>query len=363
MRHWSRAELKKAFPVSLKDAITATKGLFLALVFSLLLDALGVAQSCAPMIFVLAVFLISRLTEGYLWGLLASLFSVFLVNYAFTYPYFSFNLMIAGYPITFITMFAVSILTSTLTTRAREQERLRAENEKERTRANLLRAVSHDIRTPLTAISGAVDTVLEQQDTMPKEQQAELLGNAREEAQWLIRMVENLLTVTRISDDTGGIKTQPEAAEEVLAGAVAQFRRRYPAACLTVSAPEEFLMVPMDATLIEQVLLNLLENAVLHGRTVTQLHMDVRKQNKYAVFSVQDNGSGIEESRLPTLFDGMRGRMELSSSDERNHMGIGLSVCRTIALAHKGELVAHNRPEGGAEFLLSLPLGEETPNE
>lgn len=363
MKHWSRADWKRFFPATLTDAITTTEGLLFALILSLIFDQAGVAQSCAPMIFVLTVFLIARLTEGYLWGLVASVFSVVLVNYAFTYPFFSFNMMISGYPVTFITMFAVSILTSMLTTHAREQERLRAENEKERTRANLLRAVSHDIRTPLTAISGAVSTVLDQQDDMSREEQRELLENAREESQWLIRMVENLLAVTRISGETGHIKTQPEAAEEVLGGAAVKFRRRYPAPDVIVSAPDELLMVPMDATLIEQVLLNLLENAVLHGGEVTEIRLSLSREGNKAVFAVRDNGSGIEENRLPTLFEGMRGRMELSASDERNNMGIGLSVCKTIVLAHRGELTARNIPEGGAEFRVSLPIEEEIPHE
>lgn len=116
-----------------------------------------------------------------------------------------------------------------MTVRSRDQQRLRAENEKERTRGNLLRAVSHDLRTPLTAISGAINTVLEQQDTLPPEKQRELLRSAEEESEWLIHMVENLLTITRLNGDgETRLITQPEAVEEVMAGAAAKFRRRYP---------------------------------------------------------------------------------------------------------------------------------------
>lgn len=168
-------------------------------------------------------------TNGYLWSLLGSLLSVFVVNYFFTGPFSKLSFSGPGYPITFVTLFVVGILTSAMTVRSRDQQRLRTENEKERTRGNLLRAVSHDLRTPLTAISGAINTVLEQQDTLPPEKQRELLLNAEEEANWLIHMVENMLTITRLNGDgETRLITQPEAVEEIMASAAAKFRRRYP---------------------------------------------------------------------------------------------------------------------------------------
>lgn len=350
-RNW-----KKAFPCSRRDAITTTGMLFCALMLCLVFDLYGAAESCAPMIFVLAVFLTSLLTEGYLWGVVASAFSLVLVNYGFVEPYFAFDFINDGYPVTFITMFVVSILTSTLTARSRAEERLRAENEKERTRANLLRAVSHDIRTPLTAISGAVTTVLEQQETLPQEKQRALLTDAAEESRWLIRLVENLLTVTRIGGENEGLNRQPEAAEEVLAGAAAKFRKRYPGFTVQVSAPEELLMVPMDATLIEQVLLNFLENVALHGEGATQILLSVCKKEKNSIITVQDNGCGISKEAMPHLFEGMCGCMERAQSDDRHNMGLGLSVCRTIVEAHGGHISAENPPEGGAQFSITLPL-------
>src|SRR5699024_8110758 len=139
----------------------------------------------ASPVFVLAVLLISRFTNGYLFGTLAALLSVVCINYIFTYPYWAVNFTLSGYPLTFLTMLGVSLVTCTMTTKIKEQERLRVESEKEKMRANLLRSVSHDIRTPLTSIVGATSAVLETPGLSPEEQRA-FLEDAREEAQWLI---------------------------------------------------------------------------------------------------------------------------------------------------------------------------------
>ncbi len=149
-----------------------------------------------PMLFVLAVLFISLLTDGYVYGIIASMAAVIGVNYIFTYPYFALNFTITGYPMTFLTMLAVSICVSALTTRIKKQEQIRLEVEKEKTRANLLRAISHDIRTPLTSIVGSASGILENQKVLTQEREMELVQDIKDEAQWLIRIVENLLSVT-----------------------------------------------------------------------------------------------------------------------------------------------------------------------
>lgn len=346
-----------------QDAITMLLLHLCALLICLYLGKLGYAEDTAPVIFVLAVFLTGFFTDGYLWSLLGSLLSVFVVNYFFTEPFSKLSFSGPGYPITFVTLFAVGILTGTMTVRSRDQQRLRAENEKERTRGNLLRAVSHDLRTPLTAISGAINTVLEQQETLPPEKQRELLQSAEEEADWLIHMVENLLTITRLNGDgETRIITQPEAVEEIMAGAAAKFRRRYPDFTVKVTAPDELLMAPMDATLMEQVLLNLLENAALHGGKVTSIQLTACRRGDKAEIRVEDNGVGLDSHRLENLFDGVRSRSEQTGSDRRN-MGIGLTVCRTIVSAHGGQITAANCPQGGACFCITLPIEEGEDNE
>lgn len=308
-------------------------------------------------IFVLAVLLISRITTGYIFGIIAALFSVVGINFIFTYPYFAFDFTLSGYPLTFLTMLCVSLITCTMTTKIKQQDRVRAEIEKEKMRANLLRSVSHDIRTPLTSIAGVTSTLLETPN-LPAEQQQRLLEDARDEAQWLIRLVENLLSITRIGDDHAHITKQPEAAEEILAEAVQKFRNRFPDITVQVAAPSELLFVPMDAILIEQVLSNLLENAVIHGKTTSRILLSVCQNGSDAHFSVQDNGVGIPPKELPLLFTGMLPHSKTPTEDGKRNMGLGLSVCMAIVRAHSGTMQAQNLTEG-TEFSFDLPLAEE----
>ena len=352
-----RALAARLFPFSRRDLLVSAIILSCAFGLCNLLRLAGSSDGFASPIFVLAVLLVSRLTTGYLFGLIASLLGVVCVNFVFTYPYWAVNFTLSGYPLTFLTFLVVSIMTDTLTAQAKQRERLRAENEKEKMRANLLRSVSHDIRTPLTAILGATSAVLENPEMSPEDRSI-LLEDVRDDAQWLIRVVENLLSITRIGSDQASIAKSPEAAEEVLGEAARKFRRRFPQVSVSVTAPESLLMVPMDPILIAQVLSNLLENAVLHGGTTTAISLSVQKEGDFARFSVRDNGRGIPESALPTLFDGTMKHSETPTSDGKRNMGLGLSVCLAIVRAHGGAMEARNL-ETGAEFSFRLPLNKE----
>ena len=181
------------------------------------------SDSHVPLLFVLAVLFISRFTDGYIYGLVASMVAVVGVNYVFTYPYFEFNFTITGYPLTFLSMLAVSISVGTLTTQIKQQEQIKLEVEKEKMRANLLRAVSHDIRTPLTSIVGSASGILDNHEILTEEKKMELVQDIKDEAQWLIRIVENLLSVTRIHGDNTQIKTEEEVVEEIISSAVIKF--------------------------------------------------------------------------------------------------------------------------------------------
>ena len=352
-----RALAARLFPFSRRDLLVSAIILSCAFGLCNLLRLAGSSDGFASPIFVLAVLLVSRLTTGYLFGLIASLLGVVCVNFVFTYPYWAVNFTLSGYPLTFLTFLVVSIMTGTLTAQAKQRERLRAENEKEKMRANLLRSVSHDIRTPLTAILGATSAVLENPEMSPEDRSI-LLEDVRDDAQWLIRVVENLLSITRTGSDQASIAKSPEAAEEVLGEAARKFRRRFPQVSVSVTAPESLLMVPMDPILIAQVLSNLLENAALHGGTTTAISLSVQKEDGFARFSVRDNGRGIPESALPTLFDGTMKHSETPTSDGKRNMGLGLSVCLAIVRAHGGAMEARNL-ETGAEFSFRLPLNKE----
>ena len=317
------------------------------------------AGAYAPMIFLLAVFLTARSTNGYLWGIGAACIGVLAVNYVFTYPYFQFNFTLAGYPVAVLCMLAVSVVTSALTTQNKRQETARIMAEKEKTRSNLLRAVSHDLRTPLTGILGTA-TLLEEPGEMPEAVRRQLAREIREDAGWLIRMVENLLTITRIDGDaSAGITKTPEPAEEVLSSAAAKHRKRYREPELRLRVPQELLMVPMDPVLIEQVITNLLENAAVHAQGATRMELRLFREGDAAVVEVEDNGCGLSPVQLHNVFSGFVQNRYAEDTDKRRGMGIGLSVCYTIIRAHGGSLSARNAPNGGAIFRFSLPLGEE----
>lgn len=315
-------------------------------------------DSHVPLVFVLAILLISRFTNSYFYGMLSSVIAVIEVNYIFTYPYFNLNFTLSGYPLTFVAMFSVSIVVSMLTTQIKQQEKIRTEIEKEQMRANLLRAVSHDIRTPLTSIVGAVSAVVENHEKLSEDETLSLLGDVKEEAQWLVRVVENLLSVTRFDADSAKVVKEPEVVEEIFSETVAKFKKRFPGAPIKTEMPADVLFVPMDAMLIEQVLCNLLENSVLHGGVVSEIILSVRTEGDYAVFSVEDNGIGIAKEVLPRILSESIYRDNSENVDGKRNMGIGLTVCQSIVHAHGGTVKAYNRKEGGAAFEVSLPIKE-----
>lgn len=317
------------------------------------------------MFYILGNFLVARYTAGYIFGFLYAILSVLTVNFLFTYPFHSFNLTLEGYPITFVAMLGVSMATSALTTKMKEQARMLAmqekelaEAQKEKMRANLLRAVSHDIRTPLTGIIGNSTSYLEMEEELSEDEKRNIIENIAQDANWLLNMVENLLTVTRINNENVSVSKTLEAVDEVVSSAIVRFKKRFPEAHVKVTLPEELVMVMMDAMLIEQVIINMLQNAQMHSKSVKPLEVIVTDEEEKVIFSVKDYGIGIEKSKLENIFDGEGAYRKDSSPDGSKGMGIGLSICKTIVLAHRGKISARNHGEGTV-FMFSLPKETE----
>lgn len=460
-------------------------------------------------LYVLYVFLVARFTSGYVWCVIASIAGMLGVNYMFAYPYFAFNFSISGYPITFLGMLTIGIITSTLTAHIKEQSRVTAlrhnyllklneinkqllssesreeiislllnyilssadiscafysedpitntepqylltdpedktifsssyekavahlsyisqkplgmdpsvpeakcfyfpiishdrcwgllaliasrnpffvkenfnfltlmitqialafehqalfnehhklaiETEKEKMRGNLLRAVSHDLRTPLTSIIGASAAYIENNESLSSKEKLELITHIHEDSNWLLHMVENLLSVTRIVKETAKVIKNPEVLEEVISEAINRVKKRYPSATIHVTIPEEMLIVPMDATLIEQVIINLVENALKHANTKKPIAVKAYTNDEFITIDVIDEGIGIPADKLDSIFDGYTLDSNYSS-DATKGIGIGLSICKTIISAHSGTIKARNL-EQGAMFSFSLPL-------
>ena len=326
--------------------------------FSLIISKLFEAEAMVPMVFVLGVFLVSVITEGYVCGVTASLVSTLAVNFAFTFPYFEFNFTIPENLFSGVVMLVVAVVTCALTAKLKQQEKLRIDSEREKMRANLLRAVSHDLRTPLTTIYGSTSTLLENLDRISAEDRKRLLLGIRDDSQWLVSMVENLLSVTRLDNGSVQLHKTDTVLEELIDSVLVKFHKRCPEQQVDVTIPEEFLSIPMDAVLMEQVLTNLLENAVIHASGMTKLELVVETSGTAVSFHVRDDGCGIRADRMEDLFTGYLGSSARQGDSSRRNMGIGLSVCATIIKAHSGSISARNRAPRGAEFTFTLNLEE-----
>lgn len=318
------------------------------------------------LIFILFIIIISCNTRGYFYGIFCSLFTVVWFNYVYTYPVFMLNLSASGYPITFLVMTTIAVIISTLTSHlvlqsqmVKEQEHRLAEADGEKMRANLLRAISHDLRTPLSGIIGNSSMYTNGHASMCDAEKLEIVKNIQEDATWLFNMVENLLTVTRINNDDMTIKTNIESVEEVVGEAAMRVCKRHPDSSVNVDCPMDLIMIPMDAILIEQVIINLLENALKHSGKKNTVDLIVRDTPTNVIFTIRDYGNGIPEKKLNSLFDGTP-YTPSQNADVLKGIGIGLVICKTIVTAHQGTIIGQNHDKG-AEFVFTLPkLKEES---
>lgn len=312
----------------------------------------------AMAVFLLAVALVARVTSGYFWGIAASVTGTFCVNYFFSYPFWAFDVTYPGYPLTMIVMLVVSVLISTLTTQIKQQEQLKLEMGREKMHANLLRAIAHDIRTPLASILGASSALQEQQ--LSQEAQDSLIAGIHRDAQWLVRVTENLLSVTRFSGSEVKLKKEDEVLEEIIGSAILKYHQTQGALPVKVEAPEDILLVPADGMLLEQVLINLFDNVSAHAEGATHIWLSVTSTEKCATVSVEDDGKGVSDAMLPHLLDGTIKQTDRLRADDRRSMGIGLSVCHSIIRAHGGEMSAGRSRHGGVAFSFYLPIEEES---
>ncbi len=239
-----------------------------------------------------------------------------------------------------------------------EQQRILMEKQEEQLRGSLLRSISHDLRTPLTGIIGASGAILENESRMQPEQQHKLMIDINEEAHWLLRMIENVLSVTKIGNRGAKLKKLMEPVEEVIADSVVRCKKYHPGLKVTIHQPDELLMIPMDPILIRQVVTNLLDNAYRHGSSEEKIELTVTKNDACVAISVQDYGQGMAEEDLQHVFRGL-GRRRQQDVDSSRGLGLGVSICKTIVEAHDGQLFAENIEGKGLKVTFCLPIGEE----
>ncbi len=239
-----------------------------------------------------------------------------------------------------------------------EREQIRVAMEKERLRANLLRSVSHDLRTPLTALSGAGNLLAENFDVLKDDEKKKLATDISEEIGWLTNLVENILNMTRISNEQLILNRDEEVIDDVVSEAVSRTKRILNDRSFTVTLPEEVVSVPMDGKLIVQVLVNLLENAVRHTSKDCSVRLDVKIKDNCVEFVVSDTGGGIDDSIKDSLFDRFV-TLDKGITDGKRGIGLGLTICKAIVEAHGGKIFSeHNLPKG-SKFSFTLPVEEE----
>ncbi len=313
--------------------------------------------------YILALILISRYTNGYIYSFTSAIICVMCVNFLFTEPFFKFNFTLAGYPVTFIVMFAINSITATLSTNLKKQgilileaEKKLHESEKEHMRATLLRSISHDLRTPLTSIMCISDNLINSELQNNPEHTKKQLNIIKEDSNWLLHMIENLLSVTRISDTNTLINQNDEMAEEILSAAINQIRTRLPNTLINVSIPDEILIVSGDAMLLKQALINITENALNHSMTKKPIECHISSTKDFVLFHVRDYGIGLPKDVYDYL-NNNSGYTSYTYSDSHRGSGIGLSICKAIANAHNGHITAIAHPDG-TEIILSIPYNQ-----
>ena len=350
----------------IRDGGRAAGILIAATLVGLLFSGLKIPEANIIAVYILGVLIISIITSSWMYSFLASVISVLAFNFLFTIPRFTLRAYDPSYPVTFGIMFLVALITGSLASRmkeyARESAQAAMQIEKEQLRADLLRSISHDLRTPLTSISGNASNLLSNENEFSQETRMQIYGDIYDDSMWPIKLVENLLSVTRIEDGRMDLRMSAELMDEVIAEAMRHTDRNRDGRKIEVSSDEEFILGKMDARLIVQVVINLVDNAVKYTPEGAQIRIHTGKKDGMVVVSVSDTGPGIPDEQKSKVFD-MFYTGTNRAADGRRSLGLGLGLCRSIIRAHGGEIwVSDNKPQG-AVFTFTLPAEEVTLHE
>lgn len=240
---------------------------------------------------------------------------------------------------------------------AKEKEEAAILAKNEQLRANLLRAISHDLRTPLTSISGNASYLLSDYEKLDHESRRQMFGDIYDDAVWLINLVENLLAVTRIEEGRMNLNQSAELMDEVISEALCHVDRRSRDHVIQALSGEDFIFARIDAKLIVQVIINIVDNAVKYTPAGSLIQIRAERKNGMVEVAISDNGPGIPDDQKEKVFDMFYSGAN-KVADSRRSLGLGLSLCRSIVNAHGGSIfVSDNQPKG-AVFTFTLPLGE-----
>jgi two-component system sensor histidine kinase KdpD len=307
------------------------------------------------MLYVLAVVIIAlRFSRGP--AIAASLLSVLAFDIAFVPPRGTLTVDDAQYLLTFAIMLAVGLIISGLVDSVRRQAAAQAalsvEAETERIRSTLLASISHDLRTPLAVIAGASSSLAQSGDRLSATDRAALATSVFEESRRMSEHVAKVLQMTRL--ETGAIKLERDwvSLSELVGTVLARLRERMSAHRVIVELPEDLPLVKVDAPLIEQVLVNLLENCARHTPAGTVVRVYARRTGQQVTVTVEDYGDGIAEGDLERVFS----KFHQGNVEGGPGIGLGLAICRAIVRLHGGKTWAERVSGGGTAFRFTLPV-------
>ncbi|MBQ7082455.1 MAG: sensor histidine kinase KdpD [Oscillospiraceae bacterium] len=245
---------------------------------------------------------------------------------------------------------------------AKEKELAAVLAKNEQLRANLLRAISHDLRTPLTSISGNASNLLSNYDKLDEETRVQVFTDIFDDSQWLISLVENLLSVTRIEEGRMNFNMSVQLMDEIIDEAMKHINRKGIEHNITIDYKDPLLLARMDAKLIIQVIINLVDNAVKYTSSGSKIKITAENKDGFVSVSVADNGTGIPDHIKPRVFE-MFYTGDNKIADSRRSLGLGLALCKSIIHAHGGEITLTDNLPHGSIFTFTIPLGEVNINE
>ena len=326
------------------------------------LDAAGFSDATPVMVYVLGVIVTAMLTSGRMYCFVATVLAVLGCNYFMVTPRLSFAVSSLDYLGTLVAMFVVALLASQLVTLMRQNARASMEAslvaQDAQLRSDLLRSVSHDLRTPLTSISGNADMLLDDQADLTDEERERLIENIYHDSVWLNDVVENLLAATRIEQGTVKLKLRCELVSEIIEEALDHVSRDVSRHNLVVEQPDDLLLARMDGRVIVHVIVNLVNNAIYHTQEGSTITISSWRENGMCAIRVADDGPGVPDDDKEHIFEAFF-TSPASSPDSTRSLGLGLSLCRSIVEAHGGTIHVEDVEPHGAAFVFTLPEEEE----
>ena len=238
-----------------------------------------------------------------------------------------------------------------------EKQEIEMETQRERLRSNLLRAISHDLRTPLTSISGNAGVLMEKSISLDESKKQEIYSSIYDDSMWLVNLTENLLSITRIENGTMHLQMSAELIDDVFREAISHVDRKVSEHEISVELADDLLMAKMDARLIVQVIINIINNAIKYTPEGSHICLSAQKEKNMVRIRIADDGPGISDEAKLHLFD-MFYTANIGKADSRRGFGLGLSLCKSIVGAHGGEISVSDNQPSGAVFSFTLPLEE-----